>query len=195
AILGSYDFWVDRFSAGLSLPDRRKILVRGAHTEIVKPEKGAREGSEAYKFVRRALEMCLDKRKPRPSCYTDDEHRIAVILSQLELLCDVADKMSSELHEWVIENQKILNVWRRKPEARRQVATQMRDMYENQQNRARVEERKASVEQIQKQLDMVYADYSDIHEIVDRLDSVLGRIAKILYGDEFIRGDDASMTK
>jgi pimeloyl-ACP methyl ester carboxylesterase len=48
AVLGASDRWVDKLSAGLHLPESRKKMVRGSHTEIVKPQS---KQSDAYPFV------------------------------------------------------------------------------------------------------------------------------------------------
>ncbi|MDQ6868170.1 MAG: hypothetical protein M3178_07105 [Pseudomonadota bacterium] len=48
AVQGDSDFWVDKLSAGLGLPDPQKKTVRGSHTAIVKPRS---KESEAYQFV------------------------------------------------------------------------------------------------------------------------------------------------
>jgi pimeloyl-ACP methyl ester carboxylesterase len=52
AVLGSSDFWVDRLSAGMTLPRSRTRYVRGSHTSIVKP---TRKDSDAYEFVKTVL--------------------------------------------------------------------------------------------------------------------------------------------
>jgi pimeloyl-ACP methyl ester carboxylesterase len=66
ALLGNSDFWVDRLSAGLNLPDRRCMPVRGSHTSIVKP---GHKKSDGYKFlaerIREALRQKSDKRFPQ----------------------------------------------------------------------------------------------------------------------------------
>lgn len=56
ALLGSSDFWVDRLSASLRLPDARCQSVRGSHTSIVKP---AAKESDAYRYIRKCIAKCL----------------------------------------------------------------------------------------------------------------------------------------
>jgi pimeloyl-ACP methyl ester carboxylesterase len=58
AVLGASDFWVDKLSAGLQLPDRRKKMVRGSHTAVVKPQS---KQSDAYLFVHDCLKACLGR--------------------------------------------------------------------------------------------------------------------------------------
>jgi hypothetical protein len=48
AVLGVFDYWVDKLSAGLQLSDARKRTVRGSHTAIVKPQS---KQSDAYQYV------------------------------------------------------------------------------------------------------------------------------------------------
>ncbi len=49
AVLGAFDHWVDKLSAGLKLPTARKKTVRGSHQTIVKPKTKL---SDAYEYVR-----------------------------------------------------------------------------------------------------------------------------------------------
>jgi len=56
AVLGASDHWVDKLSAGLNLPDARKKMVRGSHTEIVKP---ATKQSDAYEYVRDRIKQAF----------------------------------------------------------------------------------------------------------------------------------------
>jgi len=58
AVLGASDFWVDELSAGIGLSSKRKKLVHGSHTEIVKPKKA---DSPAYKFVKENIRRCLNR--------------------------------------------------------------------------------------------------------------------------------------
>jgi pimeloyl-ACP methyl ester carboxylesterase len=72
AVLGAFDYWVDKLSAGLRLPSARKKTVRGSHSAIVKP---ATKQTDAYEFVRdRIFELC---RKTNESSSNDDLRRAA----------------------------------------------------------------------------------------------------------------------
>jgi Alpha/beta hydrolase family len=52
AVLGASDFWVDKLSAGLGIPDLQTKTVRGSHTTVVKPQN---KESGAYPFVRKCV--------------------------------------------------------------------------------------------------------------------------------------------
>lgn len=52
AVLGGSDFWVDPLSAGMGLPSNRRKIVRGSHTEVVKPR---RPSDDAYTWVRERI--------------------------------------------------------------------------------------------------------------------------------------------
>jgi len=58
AVLGASDFWVDQLSAGIGLVSSRKKIVRGSHTEIVKPKS---KESDAYSWVRDRINVCLGR--------------------------------------------------------------------------------------------------------------------------------------
>jgi hypothetical protein len=64
AVLGTSDHWVDKLSGGLNLPDSRKKIVRGSHTEIVKPRS---KQSDAYQFIHDRLKEVWDKQKLKMS--------------------------------------------------------------------------------------------------------------------------------
>ncbi len=49
AILGSSDFWVDKLSASFQLPASQTAMIRGGHTQIVKPSTPEHDG---YRYVR-----------------------------------------------------------------------------------------------------------------------------------------------
>lgn len=50
------DFWVDKLSAGIGLPEERKKTVHGLHTEIVKP---LHKDDDAYNFAKNCIASCL----------------------------------------------------------------------------------------------------------------------------------------
>ena len=52
-VAAANDRWVDPLSAGVGIPDVQKMLVRGLHTEIVKPTSTT---SDAYVYVRRLIQ-------------------------------------------------------------------------------------------------------------------------------------------
>lgn len=56
AVLGASDFWVDKLSASLRLPDKHIKMVRGSHRAIVKPQT---KQTDAYQFVRGCIETFL----------------------------------------------------------------------------------------------------------------------------------------
>lgn len=56
AILGSSDFWVDKLSASLHLPDTQTKTIRGSHTQIVKPSTKQHDG---YTYVRGCFSKIL----------------------------------------------------------------------------------------------------------------------------------------
>ncbi len=60
AVLGASDFWVDQISSGIGLASNRKKIVRGSHTEIVKPED---KNSGTYSWVRDRIKMSLGRFK------------------------------------------------------------------------------------------------------------------------------------
>lgn len=79
AVLGASDFWVDELSAGVGLPSNRKRLVRGSHTDIVKP-KGM--DSPSFVFVKEKVESCLARYKydvflasPMAALKTDNDYQ------------------------------------------------------------------------------------------------------------------------
>jgi len=58
AVLGSSDFWVNKFSAVGALPEERCFPARGSHTSIVKPKKAE---SDSYRFIRKRIAICLSR--------------------------------------------------------------------------------------------------------------------------------------
>jgi hypothetical protein len=56
AVWAPEDVWVDRMSAGLSLPAEQKKPVRETHESIVKP---THDGNDAYTWVLERLRLCL----------------------------------------------------------------------------------------------------------------------------------------
>lgn len=60
AVLGASDLWVDELSAGIGLPTGRKRIIRGSHTEIVKPKN---KSSTSYVFVKEKIGACLNRYK------------------------------------------------------------------------------------------------------------------------------------
>ena len=60
AILGASDFWVDQLSSGIGLTSNRRKIVRGSHTEIVKPKN---KESDVYSWVRDRIKVCLSRFK------------------------------------------------------------------------------------------------------------------------------------
>ena len=68
AVLGSSDFWVDQLSAGIGLPDAQTKMVRGSHTQIVKPGSKQHDG---YDFVC----GCIRKVLARYSATTEGQRR------------------------------------------------------------------------------------------------------------------------
>lgn len=52
AVLGVSDFWVDPLSAGIGLPSSRRKVVRGSHTDVVKPRT---RSDDAYVWVRERI--------------------------------------------------------------------------------------------------------------------------------------------
>jgi hypothetical protein len=60
AVLGASDFWVDQLSAGIGLASNRKKIVRGSHTDIVKPKD---RDSGTYSWVRDRIKDSLDRFK------------------------------------------------------------------------------------------------------------------------------------
>ena len=55
-VLAAEDLWVGTFSARLGMASEQQKLVRGSHTEIVKPKDGQ---SDAYVWVRNRIKECL----------------------------------------------------------------------------------------------------------------------------------------
>jgi len=70
ALKGASDFWVDRLSAGLDLPDCQMKTVHGSHTSIVKPV--CRE-NEGYKYVRDCIEQLCPTPKQIANCQENDQ--------------------------------------------------------------------------------------------------------------------------
>jgi pimeloyl-ACP methyl ester carboxylesterase len=66
AVLGNCDFWVDRLSAALNLPDRRCMQVRGSHTSIVKP---THKSSECYEFLKQRIALALKEKAASSELY------------------------------------------------------------------------------------------------------------------------------
>lgn len=60
AVQGASDFWVDKLSSGIGLTSSRKKIVRGTHTEIVKP---ANKEADVYSWVRDRINRCLNRFK------------------------------------------------------------------------------------------------------------------------------------
>jgi hypothetical protein len=116
AVLGASEFWVDKLSAGLQLPDRRKRMIRGSHTAVVKPQS---KRSDAYLFVHDCLKTCLDRLGTRhkipPSSQrgvSEEEAKFGVFLSYShedaewveQLACRLEDECSFRvwLDKWVL---------------------------------------------------------------------------------------------
>ena len=194
AILADSDRWVDPLSAGLSLPANRKKMVRGSHTEIVKPTS---KEADAYLFLRRALNVCLEKSAALPGrLYTEEQQRRHAISQVIQVLVGVAEETSPNFHKWVLENQKILNQWRKTNSARHIVTNQMRELYDNPQSRDQVARWAGAVQQAKQELACVYADNSEIYEIADHLSDVLGQLRAILHDGELcLHRDGESITK
>jgi hypothetical protein len=62
AIISAHDQWVDKLSAGLSLPDSQTKLVRESHTSLVKPRD---KNQDAYSYVRGRIEEVVARPRPR----------------------------------------------------------------------------------------------------------------------------------
>lgn len=199
-ILSASDFWVDPLSAGFSLPGRRKRWVREPHTRIVKPtrEKSDRYEwiSEAYKIVHNAVEICLEKSESTDKDLpTDEQRRISTIVRMTQHLAAMAEDMTSKLHLWVMENQKILNQWRRANNRRAVIAKQMRELYEDSRSRDQVARWSSSAQETARQLALTFADNSDISAIADQLREVIERLRKIMYSGECVYEQGGMLTK
>ncbi len=58
AVLGATDLWVHPLSAGIGLASKRKKVVRGSHTEIVKPRDAQ---SDVYLWVRDKIQTAFSR--------------------------------------------------------------------------------------------------------------------------------------
>jgi pimeloyl-ACP methyl ester carboxylesterase len=65
AIIASEDFWVDKLSAGITVPVSQRHPVRGDHSEIIEPQSAE---ASSYKFIRSCLDTTF-----RPAIDDDGE--------------------------------------------------------------------------------------------------------------------------
>lgn len=99
AILAGEDFWVDELSAGIGLNSSQKKIVRGSHTEIVKPKNKTQDGM--YSWVKSNIEQCAKRYKfdvfiaaAMAGHDTDEEYQksrndVLLVIKQLEEKCNV----------------------------------------------------------------------------------------------------------
>jgi pimeloyl-ACP methyl ester carboxylesterase len=90
------DMWVDQFSAGLGLAKEQQKLVRGSHTEIVKP---SHSGSDAYRWVRdRIVEsLSLDLSKLTDQALGNSVDTERELIDQISLLVGSGGPMLDKL--------------------------------------------------------------------------------------------------
>ena len=103
--------------------------------------------------------------------------------------------MHRNLHQWVLENQQVLNQLRLQRATRAAVADQMKELYLNPQERNEVAEWTGGLQQVMRDLALNYADGSEVHDIAQKLLAVAGRLDHVLYNEALPVGRGATLTK
>lgn len=78
-VRGTSDEWVDALSAGIGLSSMREKVIRGSHTDVVKPKS---KTADPYPWVKERIEICLQRYEydvflasPMASLDTDDDYK------------------------------------------------------------------------------------------------------------------------
>lgn len=102
AVWGASDFWVDRMSANLGLPEGRTQTVRGTHTSIVKP---ATRDDDAFRFVaervKRATQVEFssdDRLSPVQLPARDGIPAVGLFLDRIELRSELGSFVADRQH-------------------------------------------------------------------------------------------------